>query len=80
MDSSTARAASIPAPTQGAMNAETEALIRMVDELVVARNARIRAEGHLATLLLRETQAARKVERQREKMTVPNATMSECRV
>lgn len=59
---------------------ETTILIRLVDELVVARNTRIRAEAHLATCLLRETQAAKKVERQREKMTVGDATMPACRV
>jgi ABC-type molybdate transport system ATPase subunit len=58
----------------------TDQLIRLVDELVVARNARIRAEDHLTVLRARETAAAKKVERQREKMTVPDATMPECRV
>ena len=62
------------------MTEATDMLIRLVDELVVARNARIRAEDHLTALRARETQAAKKVERQREKMMVPNATMPECRV
>jgi hypothetical protein len=64
----------------------TQELIRVVDELVVARNARIRAEEHLRRLMLLETQVAKKVERQREKMTlagrspVGDATMAACRV
>ena len=62
------------------MSEETDVLIRLVDELVVARNARIRAEDHLTVLRARETSAAKKVERQREKMTVPDATIPGCRV
>ena len=62
------------------MTEETDLLIRLVDELVVARNARIRAEDHLTVLRARETAAAKKVERQREKMSVPGATMPACQV
>jgi hypothetical protein len=59
---------------------EIDALIRLVDELVVARNVRIRAEHHVLVLRELENQAAEKVERQREKMCVPDARMAECRV
>jgi hypothetical protein len=55
------------------MSEETDVLIRLVDELVVARNARIRAEEQ-------EAQAARKIELHREKMTMPDATIPGCRV
>jgi hypothetical protein len=62
------------------MAQETDRLIRLVDELVVARNQRIRAEHHVTVLRELENQAAEKVEHQREKMALGDATMAACRV
>jgi hypothetical protein len=59
---------------------ETDTLIRLVDDLLVARYARIRAEAHVVVLRELESQAAEKVERHREKMAATDATMPECRV
>ena len=63
---------------------ETAVLIRLVDDLLMARHARMCAEHHVTVLRELESQAAEKVQRQREKMTAavpaPGATMPECRV
>jgi hypothetical protein len=65
---------------------ETDALIHLVDDLLVARIARVRAEHHVTVLRELESQAAEKLQRQREKMTVVptagahDATMPKCRV
>ena len=63
---------------------ETDTLILLVDDLLVARHARMCAEHHVTVLRELESQAAEKLQRQREKMTtaVPTAgaTMPACRV
>jgi hypothetical protein len=59
---------------------ETDALIHLVDELLVARHARMCAEHHVTVLRELESQAAEKLQRHREKMSVRDATMPECRV
>jgi hypothetical protein len=63
---------------------ETDVLIQLVDELLMARHARLYAEHQVTVLRELEAQAAEKLQRQREKMTaaVPaaGATMPECRV
>jgi hypothetical protein len=63
---------------------ETDLLIRLIDGLLVARHARMCAEHHVTVLRELESQAAEKLQRQREKMTaalpVAGATMPECRV